>query len=79
MSQTLTQPVLRKPLEADGSLEKFYYDDAIVRKFLVMMFVWGAVAMLVGLYVALDMVFPWLNFGQRFLTFGRLRPLHTNA
>jgi cytochrome c oxidase cbb3-type subunit I/II len=66
-------------IQPDGAMETFYYDDAIVRKFLVAMFVWGVVAMLVGLYVALDMVWPSLNFGYSFLTFGRLRPLHTNA
>lgn len=62
-----------------GSMEQFTYDDAIVRKFLLAMFAWAIVAFLVGLYVALQLPFPWLTFGQEWLTFGRLRPLHTNA
>jgi len=79
MTQSLAE--LRRPptVAPDSTLETYYFDDAIVRKFLVAMFIWGAVAMLVGLYVALDMVYPALNFGQPFLAFGRLRPLHTNA
>jgi cytochrome c oxidase cbb3-type subunit I/II len=59
--------------------EKFSYDDGIVRMFSLATFVWGAVAMLVGLFVALLLVRPDLTFGLPYLTFGRLRPLHTNA
>ena len=79
MTQSLSE--LQPPAvgASDSILETYYFDDAIVRKFLVAMFIWGAVAMLVGLYVALDMVYPRLNFGMPFLAFGRLRPLHTNA
>ena len=54
------------------------YDDAIVRKFVTATFVWGAVGMLVGLWCALQLAMPRLNFAPYF-TFGRLRPLHTNA
>ncbi len=54
------------------------YDDAIVRRFLTATLVWGAVGMLVGLWCALQLAAPQLNFGP-YLTFGRLRPLHTNA
>lgn len=60
-------------------LEEFSYDDAIVRMFVVATALWGFVAMLVGIYVALMMVFPQASLGLEFLTFGRLRPLHTNA
>ncbi len=60
------------------NLDSFKYDDAIVRKFLVATFVWGLVGMLVGLFVALQLAVPALNFSP-WLTFGRLRPLHTNA
>src|SRR5690606_3847112 len=60
-------------------LEEFVYDDRIVRMFLLAMMGWALVAFLVGLYVALQLVWPALNFGVEFLTFGRLRPLHTNA
>ena len=64
---------------SEGRLEKFTYDDAIVRKFTFATIVWGLVATLVGLWVALMMVVPSLSFNQPWLTFGRLRPLHTNA
>ncbi len=58
--------------------ETFRYDDAIVRKFVTATLVWGAVGMLVGLWIAAQLVWPSLNFAPYF-TFGRLRPLHTNA
>src|ERR1044071_4585731 len=54
------------------------YDDAIVRRFVTATMVWGAVDMLVGLWCALQLAIPQLNFAPYF-TFGRLRPLHTNA
>ena len=54
------------------------YDDAIVRRFLTATILWGAVGMLVGLWIALQLAVPKLNFAP-YLTFGRLRPLHTNA
>jgi cytochrome c oxidase cbb3-type subunit I/II len=59
-------------------LDSFTYDDDIVRKFLVATFVWGFIGMLVGLIIAIQLGVPSLNFGP-YLTFGRLRPLHTNA
>ncbi|MDB5285026.1 MAG: cytochrome oxidase Cbb3, partial [Bacteroidota bacterium] len=49
-----------------------------VRDFAFASFIWGLVGMLVGLYAALELVLPQLNFCQ-FATFGRVRPLHTNA
>ncbi|HET9951477.1 MAG TPA: cytochrome-c oxidase, cbb3-type subunit I [Candidatus Eisenbacteria bacterium] len=60
-------------------LESFRYDDAIVRKFLVATFVWGLVGMTVGLIIALQLANPSFNFGLQWTSFGRLRPLHTNA
>ena len=60
-------------------VEKFSYDNEIVRKFLIASVVFGLVGMLVGLTAALQIVFPELNFGISFTTFGRIRPLHTNA
>jgi cytochrome c oxidase cbb3-type subunit I/II len=62
----------------NAQLETFRYDDAIVRKFLIATFVWGLVGMTVGLLVALQLALPSLNLPP-WLTFGRLRPLHTNA
>lgn len=58
--------------------ETLRYDDAIVRKFVTVTILWGAVGMLVGLWCALQLAIPQLNIGEYF-TFGRLRPLHTNA
>ena len=60
-------------------LDEFTYDDAIVRKFLVACFVWGLIGMIVGLLIALQLADPAFNLGLPITSFGRLRPLHTNA
>ena len=60
-------------------LDRFSYDDAVVRKFTFATMVWGGVGMLVGLILALQLAVPALNLGLPWTTFGRLRPLHTNA
>jgi len=60
------------------SKETLRYDDATVRRFVTATIVWGAVGMAVGLWIALELAIPALNIGKYF-TFGRLRPLHTNA
>ncbi len=60
-------------------IERFSYDNRIVRAFAWASLIWGAVGMLVGLVLACQLVWPALNFGLPFTTFGRLRPLHTNA
>jgi cytochrome c oxidase cbb3-type subunit I/II len=60
-------------------LERFVYDDGIVRLFLVATLIWGIVGTLAGLLIALQLVSPALNFNTSWLSFGRLRPLHTNA
>ncbi len=59
-------------------MQQFQYDNKITRAFGMASFIWGIVGMLVGLIMALQLVYPTLNFGP-WLTFGRLRPLHTNA
>ncbi|CAN5437850.1 cytochrome-c oxidase, cbb3-type subunit I [soil metagenome] len=59
-------------------VEKFYYDNRTVRNFAYATMIWGAVGMLAGLWASLELVFPSLNITQYF-SFGRLRPLHTNA
>lgn len=59
--------------------ERFNYDNKIVRKFLIATVIWGAMGMLVGLLAALELPFPWLNGGIPWLTFSRIRPVHTNA
>ncbi|MFM1999658.1 MAG: hypothetical protein RL204_1605, partial [Bacteroidota bacterium] len=61
------------------NIERFEYDNTIVKKFAIASALWGLVGMLVGVIVALQLVFPALNFDLSFTTFGRLRPIHTNA
>lgn len=60
-------------------LDKFSYDNEIVRKFTLATVIWGLVGMLVGILIATQLFAPALNFNIPFLTFGRIRPLHTNA
>jgi cytochrome c oxidase cbb3-type subunit I/II len=60
-------------------IERVAYDDATVRKFMLASILFGAVGLTVGLVIALQLAWPALNFGVPFLTFSRLRPLHTNA
>jgi cytochrome c oxidase cbb3-type subunit I/II len=60
-------------------LERFYYDNKIVRNFIYATIIWGVVGMLVGLLVAYLYLFPNLTEGIPWLSYGRLRPLHTNA
>jgi cytochrome c oxidase cbb3-type subunit I/II len=55
------------------------YNDKVVRAFLLATVIWGAVGMLVGVLVASQLNFWRMNFDTSWLTFGRLRPLHTNA
>jgi cytochrome c oxidase cbb3-type subunit I/II len=60
-------------------MQQFYYDNKIVKKFLYATIVFGVVGMLVGLLLAFMFLFPNLTDGISWLSFGRLRPLHTNA
>ncbi|WP_299441321.1 cytochrome-c oxidase, cbb3-type subunit I [uncultured Aquimarina sp.] len=60
-------------------MEQFYYDNKIVKKFLYATLLWGIVGMSVGLLLAFMFLFPNLTDGISWLSFGRLRPLHTNA
>ncbi len=55
------------------------YNDKVVRQFAIMTIVWGIVGMLVGVLIAAQLYWPALNFDTPWLTFGRIRPLHTNA
>ena len=55
------------------------YNYKVVRQFAVMAVVWGVVGMLVGVIIASELLWPELNLGIPWLTYGRLRPLHTNA
>jgi cytochrome c oxidase cbb3-type subunit I/II len=60
-------------------IETFKYDNRIVRAFAIATIVWGVVGMTVGLLAAVQLFWPEANFKLQFLTFGRIRPLHTNA
>ncbi|MCA3003111.1 MAG: cytochrome-c oxidase, cbb3-type subunit I [Rhodocyclaceae bacterium] len=55
------------------------YNYKVVRQFAIMTIVWGIVGMLVGVIIAAQLIWPDLTFGVEFLSYGRLRPLHTNA
>ncbi|KPM49167.1 cytochrome-c oxidase, cbb3-type subunit I [Jiulongibacter sediminis] len=76
---------LRKPLlsaqseNSGGNLEGFYYDNKIVKAFLIATVAFGIVGMLAGLTAAIQLFLPAANFNLPYTTFGRLRPLHTNA
>src|SRR5687768_18340891 len=72
-SKDLSMPALRPhdPTET--------YNDAVVRKFAVMTVVWGIVGMLVGVIIAAQLYWPQIFDGIAWLSYGRLRPLHTNA
>ncbi|MNK08468.1 hypothetical protein D3C87_264060 [compost metagenome] len=60
-------------------MQQFYYDNKIVKKFLYATIVFGVVGMLAGLLIASMYMFPNLTDGVSWLSYGRLRPLHTNA
>jgi cytochrome c oxidase cbb3-type subunit 1 len=55
------------------------YNDKVVRQFAIMTVIWGIVGMLVGVIIAAQLLWPALNFDIPWLTYSRLRPLHTNA
>jgi len=65
--------------EQKTGLETFQYDNTSVRNFLIATTIFGIIGMTVGLLVAIQFVFPEANFGLQYTTFGRVRPLHTNA
>ncbi len=59
-------------------MDRFSYDNRIVKNFAWATVIWGVVGMLVGLIAAFQLILPELNINQ-YLSFGRIRPLHTNA
>ncbi len=60
-------------------VEQFYYDNKIVKKFIYATLLWGIVGFTVGLLLAFMFLFPNITDGISWLSFGRIRPLHTNA
>jgi len=73
MSDSMSDP------RPSGALETFRYDNAIVRLFIIATVVWGIVGMLVGVIISLQLAWPAANLDLPWTTYGRLRPLHTNA
>src|ERR1043166_1632693 len=63
----------------NSNVETFKYDNRIVRAFAIATVVWGLVGFSAGLLIAVQLFFPNANLNFQFITFGRLRPLHTNA
>jgi len=57
------------------AVEQYNYD--IVKKFTIMAVIWGVIGMSVGVYIASELTWPFLNFDIPYITFGRLRPVHT--
>ncbi len=62
-----------------GPMESFAYDNSVVQKFTLATMIWGAVGMLVGVIIAIQLYMPELNLDLPYFTFSRIRPLHTNA
>ena len=61
------------------NIQTFKYDNRIVRAFAIATIIWGLVGFSAGLLIACQLFWPDLNLNLQFTTFGRLRPLHTNA
>lgn len=59
--------------------QTFYYDNKIVKYFAYATLFWGVIGMVVGLLLSLQLIWPELSFGLPYTTFGRIRPIHTNA
>src|SRR5215212_3366298 len=79
MSTVLIDSNAQPAVLPDTRVETFYYDNDSVRLFATATAVWGIVAFLAGLVIALKLVFPALLGDIAYLSYGRLRPLHTNA
>src|ERR1041384_7710435 len=60
-------------------IQQFSYDNKIVKAFIIATVIFGLVGMLVGLTAAIQLFYPIFNFDTQYTTFGRIRPLHTNA
>jgi cytochrome c oxidase cbb3-type subunit I/II len=75
MSNSLEGPNPSASVQTD----KFFYDNKIVTWFAYATMLWGIVGMLAGILAAFQLVYPVLNLGMPATTFGRVRPVHTNA
>jgi cytochrome c oxidase cbb3-type subunit I/II len=75
----MSSATLAEPRLAGTHIETFKYDNKIVRAFAIATVIWGLVGFSAGLLIACQLFWPQLNLNLQFTTFGRLRPLHTNA
>ena len=62
-----------------SAISQTAYNYKVVRQFAVMTVIWGVIGMALGVFIAAQLVWPELNLGLEWTSFGRLRPLHTNA
>ena len=75
----LGQPLSGLPTDGASQLERFAYDNRIVRDFGIATIIWGIIGMVIGVLIASQLFAPAANLGSQYTTFGRIRPLHTNA
>lgn len=78
-TQTMKGPLMRANTDLNAHTENIIYDDKIVKYFSLATFGWGIAALLFGLIAALQLAYWPMNMNTEWMTFGRLRPLHTNA
>jgi cytochrome c oxidase cbb3-type subunit 1 len=64
---------------AELQTKEEYYHDRVVTALVMFAVIWAVLAMTVGVYVAAELIWPGIDFGQQWLSFGRLRTLHTNG
>ncbi len=76
---TVTPPAIHGDKKDKDSVEFFNYDNKIVKYFTIATAFWGLAGMLIGLIVAIQLFLPEANMGTPYTTYGRIRPLHTNA
>jgi cytochrome c oxidase cbb3-type subunit I len=74
-----SKPMASVSAAATDTEVRTVYNDSVVRNFALASVLWGVVGMLVGVFIAAQLTWPELNFGIPWLSYGRLRPLHTNA
>ena len=79
MADSSTAAAINPTAGPADSATKGYYNDKVVLQFAVATVVWGIVGMLVGVVIAAQLFWPTLFEGIPWLSYGRLRPLHTNA
>jgi cytochrome c oxidase cbb3-type subunit I/II len=75
----ITPTTAKSVRRGQAQVETFKYDNRIVRAFAIATVVWAVVGMSAGLLAAVELFFPAANLNLQFISFGRLRPLHTNA